>query len=125
MKRTTLAPIVAAAIVVATMLGVALLSCATAGFYDLSDSGVVKVCRTGPLVFCDSGVLSGRACVVTANESDPLLKQLSPGQYQDKCVVNYLAPGHDLNGDCILNSVCKCEDPSDDAAAPPAWNCTQ
>jgi hypothetical protein len=51
------------------------------------------------------------------------LKKLTPGLYPDKCVVNYLAPGHDINGECILASVCKCTDTESDAAAPPEFVC--
>ena len=74
MNRGALASILAAALVVGTILSLALMSCATAGFYDKSDSGVTKVCPQGPLVFCDAGTTDGRACVVSSNETDSRLK---------------------------------------------------
>ena len=123
MTRAVVMPVLFAFIVVAATLSVSVISCATAGFYDKSDSGVQKVCRQGPLVFCDAGTLHGRGCIVTGMETDARLKQLDAGLYQDTCVVNYLAPGHDINGECILESVCKCEDTAYDAAAPPTWVC--
>jgi len=98
-------------------------SCATAELKDLSDSGQVKECRQGPLVFCDAGDVGGRNCTVTGTETDARLKKLAPGLYPDKCVVNYLSPGHDINGECILASVCKCLDNAADAAAPPEFVC--
>ncbi len=97
-------------------------ACATAGFKDAPDSGGVKFCSQDPLVFCDAGA-PGPSCTVGTMETDPRLMRLTPGTYPDKCVVNYLGTGHDDNGDCILMSVCKCEDRAQDAAAPPVWVC--
>lgn len=121
MIRAALVPVVAVAAVAGALCAVALFStfsCATAGFKDLSDSGKQKVCPQGPLVFCDAGTNDSRNCTVTGAETDPRLMLLSPGKYPDTCVVNYLSPGHDVNGECILESVCKCEDTESDAAAP-------
>jgi hypothetical protein len=117
---------VAAFAIVCGITSAALLSqfaCNPATLTDLSDSAAKKECRQGPLVFCDAGDISGRACKVTGTETDPRLKLLSPGLYADKCVVNYLAPGHDINGECILQSVCKCLDDQADANAPPDFVC--
>jgi hypothetical protein len=125
MIRAALPPVIA----VLVLLGLALvipalsLSCATAGFHDVSDSGQLKECRQGPLVFCDAGANDGRHCTVIGTESDARLKRLTPGNYDDKCVVNFLAPGHDVNGECILAAVCKCQDTSYDAAAAPEFVC--
>jgi hypothetical protein len=98
-------------------------SCATAAFTDAPDTGTVKVCNPDPIVFCDAGVPNGRNCTVTSADTDPRLKRLTPGTYADKCVVNFLG-GHDDQGECILASVCKCEDTAYDAAAPPTFVCS-
>jgi hypothetical protein len=126
MIRAAQKSVVAVAAVLGVLLGVALfsqLSCATADFKDVSDSGQVKECRQGPLVFCEAGANDARSCIVTATETDARLKLLTPGKYPDKCVVNYLARGHDVNGECILAAVCKCQDTDYDAAAPPEFVC--
>ena len=126
MVRAALMPVVAVAAVTGAIFSVALFSmfsCATAELKDLSDSGKQKDCRQGPLVFCEAGAPGERSCVVTATETDARLQLLTPGRYPETCVVNYLAPGHDVNGECILRSVCKCEDTDYDAAAPPTFVC--
>jgi hypothetical protein len=126
MIRAAQKSIVAVAAVAGALVAVALFSqfsCATAELKDVSDSGQTKECRQGPLVFCDAGTNDGRNCTVTGAETDARLKKLAPGKYPDKCVVNYLAPGHDINGECILAAVCKCEDTDYDAAAPPEFVC--
>lgn len=126
MIRAAQKSVVVVAAVAAAIGAVALFSqfsCATADFKDISDSGRTKECRQGPLVFCDAGTNDSRNCIVIGTETDERLKLLTPGKYPDTCVVNYLAPGHDINGECILAAVCKCEDTSDDAAAPPEFVC--
>ena len=125
MIRAALPAVLAAvaAVLLGTVLTMFALSCATAGFKDVSDSGQLKECRQEPLVFCEGGTSDGRHCTVSSMETDPRLQRLAQGPYPDKCVVNYLARGHDVNGECILEAVCKCEDTDVDAAAPPEWVC--
>ncbi len=126
MVRAALVPVLAVTAVAGAILAVALFStfsCATAELKDLSDSGQQKQCRQGPLVFCEAGVPGERNCTVTNAETDARLKLLTPGLYPQTCVVNYLAPGHDINGECILGAVCKCQDTDYDAAAPPTFLC--
>jgi hypothetical protein len=97
-------------------------SCATADFKEAQDGGKTKICSQDPIVFCEAGAPS-KSCDVGTAEADPRLARLPPGSYADKCVVNFLAAGHDDNGECILAAVCKCEDTAFDAAAPPTWVC--
>jgi hypothetical protein len=86
-------------------------------------------CNAGAHVFCAPDAPVG--CAVAPGETDPRLSQIAPGTYAVGCVANFVAPQRDVGGDCVVDAICRCNEPSsgdgavDPDAAPPAphWTC--
>jgi len=98
-------------------------ACKSASLDDAPDAQ--KECGAGAHVFCDPDATTG--CTVGPTETDSRLKQLAQGVYAVGCTANYVSDEHDISGDCVVQAICRCNDPLDagpDAAPePPHWTC--
>jgi hypothetical protein len=101
-------------------------SCKKAQLEDAPDANIS--CNPGAHVFCAPDAATG--CPVQPNDPEKHLAKLPPGTYATGCVANFVAEDRDIGGDCVVEAICRCSEPTSgdggvdqEGGIPAHWTC--
>jgi hypothetical protein len=99
----------------------ALVGCKKATLDPTPDASIA--CAAGAHVFCQGNAPPDVGCPIAPGDPDKRLQQIGPGSYPIGCVANFVSDVRDVGGDCVVESICRCNAPEDGGAVPGHWTC--